>query len=79
MPPDRAESVCSLLAQGKPNQARVCVERAVALGREGGDRMVHMRAGLAQAEVDIDSGRPLDAERDLNRIQARAKRDGFVP
>jgi hypothetical protein len=40
--------------------------------------MVHLRAGLAQAEVAIDSGRPFEAQHDLNTIQALAKHDGFA-
>ena len=68
----------SLLAQGKLSEARATAAHAVALANQGGDRMVRMKAGFAEAEVETLSGKPAEAGRDLNALQARARHDGYA-
>ena len=40
--------------------------------------MVRMKAGFAEAEVETLSGKPAEAGRDLNALQARARHDGYA-
>ena len=68
----------SLLAQGKLSEARATAAHAVALANQGSDRMVRMKAGFAEAEVETLSGKPAEAGRDLNALQARARHDGYA-
>lgn len=68
----------SLVAEGKLNAARAAAERAATLAQQGGDRMVRIQAGLAQAEVDILSGRSADAERNLNVLHDQANHEGYA-
>jgi tetratricopeptide (TPR) repeat protein len=68
----------SLLAQGKLSDARATAAHAVALANQGSDRMVRIRAGFAEAEVETLSGRATEAGRDLNALQARTKHDGYA-
>ena len=37
-----------------------------------------MKAGFAEAEVETLSGKPAEAGRDLNALQARARHDGYA-
>ena len=68
----------SLLAQGKLSDARAAAVHAVALANRGSDRMVRMKAGFAEAEVETLSGKTAEAGRNLNALQARARHDGYA-
>jgi tetratricopeptide (TPR) repeat protein/TolB-like protein len=68
----------SLLAQKKLNEARAAAATASTLAGKTSDRMVSMTARLAEAEVDICNGKAAVAERDMNALYDRAKRDGYT-
>lgn len=68
----------SLAAQGNLAAARAAADRAVSLAQQGSDRMIRLGAGLATAEVDIQSGKAPKAERDLGALRNQANRDGYA-
>src|SRR5262249_53880113 len=68
----------ALAAGGKLSAARTAADRAVALAQQGGDRIVRIQAGLAQAEVDILSGKSADAEHNLNALHDQASHEGYA-
>lgn len=67
----------SLLARGRTSDARAAADHSAFLARQGTDRIIRLHAGLADAEVDIQAGKFVDAERHLNALRQQAAREGY--
>jgi ATP/maltotriose-dependent transcriptional regulator MalT len=68
----------SLAAEGKLAEARSAGYRAVSLAQQGTDRIIRLQAGLASAEIEIQSGKAAEAARHLGVLRQETSRDGYV-
>jgi DNA-binding winged helix-turn-helix (wHTH) protein/tetratricopeptide (TPR) repeat protein len=68
----------ALVARNELTGARTAADRAMALVRQSGDRMVRIQAGFARAEVDISSGNSSSAERSLKALHEQALSSGYA-
>lgn len=68
----------ALAAQRKLPDARSAADRAVSLAQLSGDHMIRLQAALASAEVDIQSGQPAEATRQLAPVRQQAAREGYL-
>ena len=68
----------SLVAGKKLVDARSAADRAAALAKKGSDHMVRIQSALAAAEVDIASGRSMDAEQNLQALHDQAFSKGYA-
>jgi eukaryotic-like serine/threonine-protein kinase len=68
----------SLFAQKKLNEARAAADAASTLAIKSSDRLAIMTARLAEAEVDICTGKAAVAEHDMNALYDQTRRDGYT-
>ncbi len=68
----------SLAAQRRLADARAAADRAVSLAQQGSDHIIRLASSLAAAEVDIQSGKTIKAQRDLASLRQQAQRDGYL-
>jgi eukaryotic-like serine/threonine-protein kinase len=68
----------SLVAEGKLADAGTTASRAASLAQQGTDHMVRMQTALANAEVDIQSGKAADAVRHLDVLRQQSSREGYA-
>jgi len=68
----------SLVAQRRLADARAAADRAVSLAQQGSDHIIRLASSLAAAEVDIQSGKTIKAQRDLASLRQQAQRDGYL-
>jgi tetratricopeptide (TPR) repeat protein len=68
----------SLIAQARTADARAAAKKASSFALRGPDHIVRMQAGLASAEVEIESGKVADAEGHLDALHQQAKQEGYV-
>jgi tetratricopeptide (TPR) repeat protein len=62
-----------LMQQGKPNEARKAYEQALAIDKEN-----ELEARLAAAEIELKSGSPADAAKNLAALEKYATSKGYV-